>query len=364
MASKGYFVITDISGYTEYLTQSELDHANETLQGLFDAQLAQIRPPLLLSGFRGDAIFLYAPETGFVRPQSFVESLENLYFVFADTLRQMKFNTTCTCRACRNMANLDLKMCIHYGEYLVQKLGDRQELLGADVIVPHRMLKNTVIEATGVRAYALFTEASAQALDLASLCDDLRPHREEYEPLGPVQMLVHDLHRAWAREQARRRTAVDRSHAWVAYEGGDPPYPAPLVWDYLTEPGLEARVLGFDLAERIDALGGRTRPESQLHCAHGDLQIYSTILDWSLFQYYTSRQISGDMAYVQTRRLIPTDDGCRLGVYLGRPEAPEHASEETRSMIQGYMTLWARLGTLIEGDMAAGRVTPPAAQGA
>jgi hypothetical protein len=33
-------------------------------------------------------------------------------------------------------------------------------------------------------------------------------------------------------------------------------------------------------------------------------------------------------------------------------------------MKQGYMTLCDRLGTLIEGDVAAGRVTLPAAQGA
>ena len=55
MVTKGYFIITDISGYTEYLTKSELEHAHETLQGLFDAQLAQIKFPLHISGFRGDA---------------------------------------------------------------------------------------------------------------------------------------------------------------------------------------------------------------------------------------------------------------------------------------------------------------------
>ena len=46
MANKGYFIITDISGYTEYLTESELDHAHEILQSLFDAQLKQIKFPL------------------------------------------------------------------------------------------------------------------------------------------------------------------------------------------------------------------------------------------------------------------------------------------------------------------------------
>ena len=94
MANKGYFIITDISGYTEFLTKSELDHAQDALQSLFDVQLANIKHPFVISGFRGDAIFMYVPETNFVEPQSLLESLENLYFVFADTLRQMTFTTT------------------------------------------------------------------------------------------------------------------------------------------------------------------------------------------------------------------------------------------------------------------------------
>ena len=138
MAKKGYFILTDISGYTEFLTKSELDHAQDALQNLFDVQLAQIKHPFVISGFRGDAIFLYVPETNFCEPQALLESLENLYFVFADALRQMIYNTTCTCRACQNMSKLDLKMVIHYGEYVIQKLGDREELLGADVIVPRK----------------------------------------------------------------------------------------------------------------------------------------------------------------------------------------------------------------------------------
>ena len=79
MANKGFFIITDISGYTEYLTGSELDHANEILQSLFDAQLNAVEHPFLISGFRGDAIFMYVPETNFVQSQSFIEALENFY---------------------------------------------------------------------------------------------------------------------------------------------------------------------------------------------------------------------------------------------------------------------------------------------
>ena len=56
MAKKGYFILTDISGYTEFLTRSELDHAQDALQNLFDVQLAHIKHPFVISGFRGDAI--------------------------------------------------------------------------------------------------------------------------------------------------------------------------------------------------------------------------------------------------------------------------------------------------------------------
>src|SRR5919197_1514759 len=218
MANKGYFIITDISGYTEYLTGSELDHANEILQSLFDAQLRAVKHPFVISGFRGDAIVMYVPETHFVQSQSFIEALENFYIVFADTLEQMQYNTTCTCRACKNMSVLDLKMCTHYGEYLIQRLGDREELLGADVIVPHRMLKNHVIEQTGIKSYALFSDVAAQHLSLSEYCDRLITHSETYEHLGAVRMCVHDLRLVWERYREKNRRFVDANEAWVKCE--------------------------------------------------------------------------------------------------------------------------------------------------
>jgi hypothetical protein len=67
-----------------------MELAHETLQSMFDVQLANIKYPLKISGFRGDAIFMYTPEACSVNPRTFLETLENLYTVFADTLRQMQ----------------------------------------------------------------------------------------------------------------------------------------------------------------------------------------------------------------------------------------------------------------------------------
>jgi hypothetical protein len=266
----------------------------------------------------------------------------------------MQYNTTCTCRACRNMSMLDLKMCTHYGEYLVQKLGDREELLGADVIVPHRMLKNHVIEHTGVKSYALFSSVAAQQLTLSQYCEALIPHSETYEHLGEVPMCVHDLHSVWERFQAKNRYFIDAQTAWVKWEG-DLPFPPALIWEYLTRPDLEAGFLGYDYGERIDSVG-RVQEGSGFHCAHGDLHVYSKVLDWKPFEYYTMEQSALGISYVSTRRLIPFENGTHVGIYLGMPR--ETSSEEVRQMLQGAMNAgYAGLRSYIEQDIASGRIT-------
>src|SRR5260370_34872733 len=107
------------------------------------------------------------------------------------------------------MYKLYLKMVIHYGEYVIQKLGDREELLGADVIVPHRMLKNNVIEQTGIESYALFSDAAVEASNLPQLGYPLISHSETYSHIGQVKIQVLDLRKIWDREQEKKQFVVN-----------------------------------------------------------------------------------------------------------------------------------------------------------
>lgn len=349
MAKKGFFILTDISGYTEFLTRSELDHAQDALQNLFDVQLAHIKHPFVVSGFRGDAIFMYIPETNFCEPQTILESLENLYFVFADSLRQMIHNTTCTCRACQNMSKLDLKMVIHYGEYVIQKLGDREELLGADVIVPHRMLKNSVIEQTGIESYALFSDAAVTASNLPQLAYPLIAHSETYEHIGEVKMQVLDLRKVWEREQEKHRFVVNPEAAWLTFEW-DAPLPPSTVWEYLTSPRLEQQWAGYDLVERTDALGGRFQTDTTYHCAHGEIHFFNKILDWKPFDYVSLEQnISIGIKLVQTRRLLESHGGTKIIFHVRKPEAPV-TEELTRVVVEAYNQAAAGLIRQLEVD--------------
>ena len=355
--AQGHFIISDISGYTEFLTRSELDHAHEILQSLFDAQLAFIKPPMVISGFRGDAIFMYIPETSFIQPQSVLEALENLYSAFSSTLEQMRYHTTCTCRACKGIAHLDLKMAVHYGSYLVQKMGDREELLGADVIVPHRMLKNQVIEQTGIRSYALFSEAAMHALRLPEFCDALHEYADSYEHIGEVKMVVYDLSTAWKREQARRRKVIALEDAWVKYET-DVAAPPSLVWDYLTTPHLKVQMTGLNFMKRTDDLAGRTREGSQFHCAHGDVEFHYQIVDWKPFDHFTILQTDSatHLDYYETYHFIPSETGTHFMSCVGKPAGDVPA--EAQGMFQGmWDQAYGKVKAFIEEDIASGKVT-------
>ena len=355
--AKGFFIITDISGYTEFLTKTEIEHAHEILQTLFKAQLKEIQPPFVVSSFRGDAIVMYIPESGFVEPQSVLESLENLYGAFFEALEQMQYRTTCSCRACQEISLLDLKMVTHYGDYVLQQMGDQEELLGADVIVPHRMLKNHVIEKTGVTSYALFSESAQDALQLSELVEGLEGHVETYEHLGEFKMAVYDLNTAREKKKSGDRIIVDPDEAWFGFESEIDAPPA-LVWDYLINLPIKADFMGFDYSKRMDEMGGRIRPESEFHCVHGDFLYESRIVDWDPFDSFTAEATDSatNLKYFETCRFIPIEGGTRFVSSVSKPEG--HIPDGALETLQGLWDMaYGGLKPYIERDIAEGKVT-------
>ena len=81
---------------------------------------------------------------------------ERCYLAFAQRRDMIQLGTRCTCRACRSLNGLDLKFVVHYGYYVCRSVAGSKKLVGPDVVVVHRLLKNTLAEDLGTRAYALF----------------------------------------------------------------------------------------------------------------------------------------------------------------------------------------------------------------
>ena len=367
MSEQGYLLIADITGYTAYLSQSELDHAQEILESLLNLLINETRPPLVISRLEGDAVISYALQDSFIQGQTLVEMIENTYVDFRQELERMILNTTCTCNACRNISSLDLKFFVHYGQFSIQNLGNYYELVGTDVNLVHRLTKNTITEKTGLQAYVAYTHTATDALGIVELAAEMATHHEQYEHLGEVMIYVQDMHTVWEREKVQRRVSVTPQEALLTVQF-DYPVNQAVLWDYLTKPETRAIATGSESFKITGRSAGRTGQGTVYHCAHGNRVSYQTILNWQPFDEYTTEDTMPPIPGVTSRttyRLEPTEGGTRLSVICGKGHGSllgrklvDLAIPKMGGMIEkGFIELQKR----ITHDLAAGKIILPAA---
>jgi hypothetical protein len=358
----GYFFITDITGYTMFLTGSELDHAKDILDSLFAAILRHIQPPLIVHGTRGDAIVAYTPGDSFLNPRTLLDTAEELYFDFRRQLDIMAYRTTCTCRACANMRQLDLKVFLHYGQYMLQKIGDVVDLQGADVILIHRLMKNHVHERTGLTGYALPTEAAIQAMHAEQAAAAMLPHEEEYEHLGRVHLRILDLQRAWDEKRARRPVIVPPEDAW-AYAAVEVPVDPWIAWDQLLDQDNKIQFQGLLDETQVDPPGGRTGAGSVFHCRHELGNLDHVIVDWDPPRHLTTDTAAfGMIRSLVTWRLTPTRAGTRVEFITASPHEGDGPALQPAFRENAEATARA-YAQIIEEGLRTGGIKQPAAGG-
>lgn len=278
------FLIADISGYTSFLAGVELDHAQDIIADLLDTVVRRLRPPFRLAKFEGDAAFFCAVSDKF--DGSLVQdAIESAYFAFRKRLRNIEKASSCQCKACHGMQQLDLKFVGHHGEFIKQRIAGRDELAGRDVILVHRLLKNAVKERLGNHAYALYSDHCIRAMEIDPLAQGLTEHEESIDVIGTVKCWVRDLEGAWSDEKDRRRNLVTRNNSAKVIEF-DVAAPRPKVWEYFTSPGLRPKWRGADEV-RESAANGRRGVGTTNHCMHGPHAIIEEVIDWRPFDYLT-----------------------------------------------------------------------------
>ncbi|HKS18823.1 MAG TPA: DUF2652 domain-containing protein [Bradyrhizobium sp.] len=325
MTQKGFLLIADITGYTMFLTRSELEHAQGILDALFKSIFAEIKAPIVLSNLQGDAALTHLPDTNLPQRQFPLDAIERIYCSFANTLAAMRLNTTCTCNACRNINQLDLKFFLHHGEYATQEMAGRTELQGAEVIRLHRLMKNSVTAATGIKAYALVTEQAADAIGLPEFFVAAIRHVENIGEFGDTVCYVYDLAPVFARWRASRRIVVQPDEP-LAFESMeiDLPVPPAVAWAYVTDVERKVRwQQGVDGMTMTGLSRGRIGTGSTQHCAHGEGSTLHDIVDWRPFDYVTWHiRLPMGAIVRQTAELTPLEGGgTHLSLRCARPEA-------------------------------------------
>ena len=278
------FVIADISGYTRFVSGVELDHAQDIIADIMDTLVKALRPPFRLAKFEGDAAFVYAPSDK-IDGSLLQDAVEQAYFTFRKRLRNISQASSCECRACRQMQNLDVKFVIHHGEFIRQRMGGREELAGRDVILVHRLLKNDVVKTFGAHAYALYSDACMQAMGIDPHAQGLAGLVEPIEHIGEVKCWMSDLEQAWIAQSAAKTTVIERADA-LRVIAADYCAPRAAVWGLLTQPGRRPRWQDKDSVIEAN-LKGRRGAGTRNHCLHGKETIVEDFLDWRPFDHLT-----------------------------------------------------------------------------
>jgi hypothetical protein len=185
----GFLVLADISGFTAFLTATELEHGPPIIKELLEEVIRRIAPPLEIHGIEGDAIFAVGPDGTVLPPASLREILRAAFEGFRAKQRELAADESCNCRCCRGVGSLRLKAIGHYGPFVEYAVGGRSQLAGPAVILAHRMLKNGVIGSD----YALLTRPALDYMDVDPLLLGMAPHTENYEHFGDVECFVESV---------------------------------------------------------------------------------------------------------------------------------------------------------------------------
>ena len=291
--------------------------------------IEQVGEPLQFWKMEGDAVLAYSTQQEFPSGEVFLTICENLYNAFSTRRQNIIANTSCPCKACSNVEMLDLKIMAHHGTFDEMEIGPVKDISGADVILVHRMAKTDVKAATGVRSYALFSDAAVAAMGIDAA---LVPYAQQFEHFGEVSMQVYDLAKAWEKFRAGREHHFleEQDGVWTYRRQFD--VPIAVAWEALTAPELKQRWMVGMRSVTVDNPENRIGTGSGYHCAHEAADFLYWVTDWEPFDYFSTRisdPARDGISMPETYHLISTESGTELRYTIGEA----HDSDGNRSEI-------------------------------
>jgi hypothetical protein len=144
MENKGLLFIPDISGFTRFIADTEINHSRLIIQELLEVLINANKIGLEISEIEGDAILFYkfgeAPKL-----EELFKQVEEMFCAFHGYIKIYDKRRYCQCKACIAAVNLSLKVVTHYGEFTGYNVKNFNKLIGKDVIVAHQLLKNDIV---------------------------------------------------------------------------------------------------------------------------------------------------------------------------------------------------------------------------
>jgi len=143
LESRGLLFIPDISGFTRFINQTEIEHSRLIIQELLEVLINANQVGLEVSEIEGDAILFYK----YGNPPDLKDlylQVERMFCEFHRNIIAYDNHRFCQCKACVSAIDLTLKVITHYGEFTSYNVKNFNKLIGKDIIVAHQLLKNDI----------------------------------------------------------------------------------------------------------------------------------------------------------------------------------------------------------------------------
>lgn len=162
MKEKALIYIPDISGFTKFVTETEISHSQHIISELIEIILENNKLNFKASEVEGDAVLFY--KIGDVPSLlDLINQSKKMFIKFHEHLKIIQRDNVCHCGACQTASNLSLKFICHYGELKEISVRQFNKIMGSAVILSHRLLKNTISS----REYLLVTESYINTQNVA-----------------------------------------------------------------------------------------------------------------------------------------------------------------------------------------------------
>jgi len=143
-----FLILFDISGYTRFMRMhgDRFVHAGEIIGGLLSTIIDSTSVPFVLHEIAGDSVSFYVESDGKAETvREIWQQVNNVFAAFRKKERELLGGRAgVACEVCGESSPLALKAVLHHGEVVITKLNRFTKIARPDVILAHRLLKNSV----------------------------------------------------------------------------------------------------------------------------------------------------------------------------------------------------------------------------
>ena len=270
-------LIPDISGFTEFVTTTELSHSTLAINMLIDAIVTAVGEEYEISEIEGDAVLMIKKDPPPSKKQ-ILDTCLKIFNAFHFQRKWMQDYTICPCGACQALVNLSLKFVVHHGPLAEIKVGRFIKHSGTEMIVAHRLLKNSINN----NEYLLLTDRLLKQVDDSSEVMELDwvKSSEEYASIGKVDYSFSLLSKA-------RQNAPAPPTPPSFYQADDTDFIETLIAAnymdvYMTVMNIPARQMWVPGLQKVEQETPNAFVGSMHHCTFNDYQAVVSPLKMSV----------------------------------------------------------------------------------